>query len=367
MKTKTPDKHVRCQFKGMTLIELMVVISIMVILMAVAVPSLKPMLESQRTRSAAQAVGVVLQRARLKAMEDRSPVGVRFERYLEGAGNNSDACVLMRLCRFNENDAVVLPEGYGVIVTNGDPAYYKYDKTDHWDLANPIDVDDESVVEEWDYLRKYVTEIVKNAAGDPVNKVTEWYPSGSIQIGGRLCNYTDGTHLITDAFGNPVNTDPNHPQQHVIRKVRSIRPSLAAPGNVPRGTVVDLRWSGIGDQCFDPGTDSVTVLFSPGGFIDRVIVGLPTNPPQFPTRPIHFLIGDWDHLDSLHTLREEGKKENNYELASNFWITIDPRTGMISTNEVFPVVPVDGRDPTDDEIGQSRQFANEYYRNYGGF
>ncbi|MGQ9823348.1 MAG: pilus assembly FimT family protein, partial [Thermogutta sp.] len=65
---------------GLTLLELLVVITIMLILLAVMLPRLRPMMEQRRMREAARTVSVFFGAARSRAMETGRPVGVAIER-----------------------------------------------------------------------------------------------------------------------------------------------------------------------------------------------------------------------------------------------------------------------------------------------
>ena len=63
---------------GMTLIEVMVVVAIIGIVVAIAVPSFSTMLENQRIKGAAEAVLADLRWARAEAIKRNAPVRVTF-------------------------------------------------------------------------------------------------------------------------------------------------------------------------------------------------------------------------------------------------------------------------------------------------
>jgi prepilin-type N-terminal cleavage/methylation domain-containing protein len=65
---------------GMTLTELLVVVSIVVILAGVLVPLMQPVLKGQNTREAARQINVFLSGAQARAIEKGQPVGVWIER-----------------------------------------------------------------------------------------------------------------------------------------------------------------------------------------------------------------------------------------------------------------------------------------------
>jgi prepilin-type N-terminal cleavage/methylation domain-containing protein len=66
--------------RGVTLVELLIVVSIMIILAAIALPAMQTGMESRRTREAALAFHVYLGSAQVRAIETGRPVGVLLER-----------------------------------------------------------------------------------------------------------------------------------------------------------------------------------------------------------------------------------------------------------------------------------------------
>ncbi|MBQ8363169.1 MAG: prepilin-type N-terminal cleavage/methylation domain-containing protein, partial [Thermoguttaceae bacterium] len=74
-------KRLREQRRGVTLMELLVVATIILIVTAVSVPTIKPMMESQLTKQAGSTVSTYLNRARARAMATGRPCGVTFEHF----------------------------------------------------------------------------------------------------------------------------------------------------------------------------------------------------------------------------------------------------------------------------------------------
>ncbi len=148
---------------------------------------------------------------------------------------------------------------------------------------------------------------------------------------------------------------------------------------IVRGYIIGSGWKDYRNS------GSITILFSPDGYVDRIAFGDDASTSEFPTEPIHLLVGTWDQLSSHGDGRDEIR--DNYEYVSNFWVSIDPRTGMVSVNEVNPVKIIrDGTNTTYDAavypngyvdqgsgqnfygiLRETRRFANDFQRNYGGF
>ena len=80
MKHLHRNKHTK---NGVTLVELLVVVTILMMLAAFAIPAVRPMTEGRRIREAARAIDVFLTRAKIRAVEIQRPVGVEFQRMTE--------------------------------------------------------------------------------------------------------------------------------------------------------------------------------------------------------------------------------------------------------------------------------------------
>ncbi len=78
---------------GVTLLEVLVVVTIMLILLAVMVPRLRPMMEQRRIREASRIASGVFYAARSRAMETGRPVGVALERL----PSQPEACITLKI------------------------------------------------------------------------------------------------------------------------------------------------------------------------------------------------------------------------------------------------------------------------------
>ncbi|MBQ9812844.1 MAG: hypothetical protein IJM54_05975 [Thermoguttaceae bacterium] len=351
---------VRAKRSGVTLLELLVVASVMLTLAAVSVPAIKPMMESQQTSNAASAVSTYLNRARARAMTTGRPCGVTFEffegTYVEGdpeLGDYGSACVVLR--------QVEVP-----------PYYTGLDSGANVTVQADVDgdgfVDDEFVADA--NSPYYGAPIRPLVANDPywANFVAnENDPSIQFNNCGPFYPIYNNAYIVK----LPGLELPS--RLNVLFKVkRDPRPTMTAPIGLTQGAVVDLEFSGWGEaelDLFALGAD-VTVMFSPSGEVEYVQDGFGTH---VPTETLYFLIGRWDRLAVLGydvdaygddvTLTEDGLW--NYEDGSNFWVTINPRTGLVSTVEVNPPVNYTANDAFG-PIEESREFGRVSKRNLGG-
>ncbi|MDR2345854.1 MAG: hypothetical protein LBE18_07280 [Planctomycetaceae bacterium] len=333
-------------FYAMTLVELLVVMTIMVILVAVSVPSLKPMLESQRAANGARVVALKLQQARIKAMRENKPCGVEFMRY----DNDNKISLQMRnvkdvpnFNRLNEDDG---REVKCRVIDNGNNTgtitlVKKRPEDSEWIAIDPEGSADVT----WRQRVLRGLTIQFNRQGK------HYYLSDSFTVN----NYNAG-NLPTSATDPPVEFNVTQRPSSMLNVITVL----------PRGTVVDLQHSeyrtrmtstiGGSDFTFSSANAthinrSVIIMFSPTGYVDRFYVdGTENQGNDRPFRGVFYLlIGEWDKIDS----GEDGK--NNEETESNFWVTIKDRDGTVR-------ISPNSNDPAD----RTRHAREDLFNNIGG-
>lgn len=365
MKTTT-----RNAFRGMTLVELLVVITIMVLLLAAAVPQFKPALESQHSAGAARTVSLALERARLKAMQEKRPCGVEFMRYHDA--HTPNLCLQMQLIRSSSNYVNVDP-GLRVKVDGGTITLHQYSGGSWVDA-------DQSLKDEWS----------QNAQA-----------GYSVQFGrqGRFYKLSDAWKLTDTSVNIPADTSAD-PVDFLVQRPPS--PMFSPPINLPHGTVVDLQYSGFGnpgdsDFCTfgdfsnpNPARElqGIKIIFSPSGHVSRCDYTYwekeLDGPWEVKTKSFdpqgglfYFLVGEWERQgtdDKGNTLAADGR--NNLLTASNTWVTVHPRTGRVNAAPMAAVDSSDWKNPPDgsnaaDELQKlledARAHAKEHYRNLGEY
>jgi len=376
--------------RGFTLVELLVVITIIFMLTAAAIPLMRPALEGRESRDTARAVSTFISGARTRAMELGRPVGVMIER------DAAQPHVGIRL------SYAVVPEPY-TGDTPGSTIVVRTGFVIHDDTALPplqafprSDVGYLKMVRPGDTLRL-------NYQG------RSFRLTGSVDTQGFLEQPIDASKkwiLVSDSpmptafpFNQPL------PFQIYRQPVKSSERVLV----LPTRTMIDLMSSGIGaypqrgDAFFAPlNWDSgdadygkaidlnakigagaaekpVLIMFAPNGSVSNVYqpyantAGTVWQWGQLtPTDMIYLAIGpriqaptsaDMSNA-AWPTFFRESDGVMTWEDLGNMWITINPVTGMIQTAENAAVkwpsgMPTEAWPLVRDGVTQARAFARE--------
>lgn len=300
---------------GMTLVELLVVVTILVLLTGVVIPVLTPSLESRRMRESARQVNLYLNRARSLAMEKKRSVGVWLERR---SGLNQAVTNLFIVEELPPTglDSSNIPR---LLVSNSNP---QTPSTGTVLLNFPGGAPSDLQV--GDYLQL-------NFQG-PIWEMITISPVSANQ---RACT------LRQTGMGPPV--PPNVPYPGIpyqIFRTPRLR-SLASPLELPAATAIDTQWSGIGvgtlAQAFAPPTTTdsnpILILFSPKGEVKSVWCwnnqsGTPAWQQNKVTEPIYLLVGKLNRIPQ----GEDGL--TNWQDLGNLWVVVTPQTGMVRTMEM---------------------------------
>lgn len=297
----------------MTLVELLVVISIMLLLVAIAIPVMRPAMESRQIREAARSVNVFFSTARSAAVEAGRPIGVEIAR--------------------DANLTLAGTTLYQIEV----PPPYTGDFSNSTLIAAPTVNPGES-------------QITFQLAEDPVT-------DGLVQKGDVLkLNYKGHTWTITAISGNtwtftsataanPPNTNGSSVPFQILRQPTR---SSAQPLRLPNSVVIDLQSSGTTSTLFSDTNNSVVpvrIMFGPNGGVYRLSAHtiLPAGSLVRVVEPIYLTVGKrervciWDGVTPWSPPAEDGK--TNLEDLENLWVTINPQTGFVSSAEMAPTTP----------------------------
>lgn len=364
--------------RGVTLLELLVTIGIILAITAAVIPVMSPVMAGRRLREAARGVNTFLSSARNKALTSGHAVGVSFER-LEADPQASTVLSIVEVPPPWSGDTVA---SNIVLGTNGrllgfgmrdpsDPTKIIPSGDIGWQIARVRPGDVIKLNQRNTAYRIYAGEVSQDADQD-----------GSIEVGEFIDNNIDGTGAFSpdNAYNNdPSAVDPalghfiKDPSQSIwsigyddprlalkpprltpglysFQIIRQPVKSSSASYQLPVGTIVDLAVSG--DDSFnqprfagmDVGTPidkrPVTLLFAPNGSLQRVWQpdlsdGTKTQFISFrPTAGVQLLVGRRDGVgigpNTVTTTPED--ELPNWRDLENFWITVRAQSGLILSN-----------------------------------
>lgn len=284
--------------RGMTLVELLTVITILTILVAVAIPVMRPALKDRKLREASRQLNTYISLAKAKAAETGRPHGIRVLVSPTVANTAYQVFVAETPIPF----AGETLNETAKIYAGAAPAGY---------AGQAIITDSQSLVKTGDYIRfdfkgpkYYVT-----ASGGVQNTLNFAPASGEPWPRLNIVDTSDNSgRLQFQVFRQPIL-------------------SGTPPLQLPTGTVIDLQYSGVGYAGTEmAGASEVTVMFAPGGGVSSV-AGFNWAVPG----TLHFLIGRVEQAGALET---DPKKLNLVD-GTTSWISIGHQTGTVTTSENY--------------------------------
>ena len=293
---------------GVTLLELLIVITVLMMLVGVALPAMRPALEGRQVREAARSLNIYLSSARSVAMVTGRPCGVMIQR-LEAEP----------LCSMELAQAQVPPPYAGdtvdarAVVTRGGINGGIATVTAQLSSYNA------TLVNRGDLIQF-------NHQG-PMYTVTGGGGSLTLQI-----DVSQGLQLPWPTSGTPSDPMP-------YKIFRSPMKSYATPMQLPGNAAIDLQFSGTDTlpnfpQQNPQDLSPIYIMFAPNGSVDRVYCWNQQQGAYGPvevTEPIYLLVGRRDRVPA--PAPAEGLLPN-YQDTRNFWISLNPQTGLVTTVEV---------------------------------
>ncbi len=334
--------------RGVTLLELLIVMTIMLMVTAAAIPVMMPALTNRRMREASRLTSSFISGARARAIETGRPAGVMLERfnglpmamqlsYVEVpapyAGDTLDAKVPVT----NGEITGISGSGWMNSIRYGDSVKLNY-KGPIYTLAsvqttstpNPDPlagtvVTAPSGTSHWYLLIPSLEPFTDTNANGVWDNTPTPEPFTDLNSNG-VCD------ILTLATNLPPAFTTGVPFQIIRQPVRS----SATPLQLPEGTVIDLVQSGMTTSFF-PVTLNPVILFSANGSVERVTRNA-TGVMMPPSGPIFLLTGRRDLMADVTT---SGGDENLWDpkavpenaYLSNFWVTIAHQTGQVSVAE----------------------------------
>ena len=298
---------------GVTLIEMLVVVAIMMFMLAIAAPMFHPDQDNQVARDTARALNAYIQEARAKAIATGRPCGVAFIPF----ENFPSASVLAQQV---ECPPLYTGESYTSKVTvSGSattPSLSFNDASANWTKSgNLIRLGGRGV---WYEMTSATA--CKLQSGDTTRPDTEFRP------------WTTGNWTTT----YEIQAAPVAQAKSYLQSI-----GMAEPLKVVRGSAIDLYYSKVGNTTLNNSTTyPIIVMFTPTGELG-VCYGLATSgrggrtgaTASTPSDKIHILCGQWDRALTAYA-PEDGKR--NHQTFDSYWIVIDPSTGISTIEQNIP-------------------------------
>jgi type II secretory pathway pseudopilin PulG len=322
----------------MTLVELLVVLSIILMVAAATIPRLRPEMDRSRVREAARAIQTYLSTARNLAMATGRSCGVMLERLPTENGCAMTLTQVETPVRYGGD----LIGAYATVAPNArlsssSRAYCNISL--HPSPNQPATAPSVPLYPgdqiEIGYQGFWIT--LDLPPNNPVNS------SGAITNTANLVGFVDTSHGEIPPWTAQQISGP-------YEITRWPTKSLASPLQLPSPACIDLLWSGIDpvattDTAAWPypvtpstATPPVAIMFSPNGSVDKVYVSGSTNgkvngnySPVHVTSTVYLLVGRRDQV--VDPPNPASTVTTNLNDFTNLWVAINGNTGLIVVSE----------------------------------
>jgi type II secretory pathway pseudopilin PulG len=340
----------------MTLVELLIVVGIMLAITAIAIPLMVPSLEERRMLETSRNLTTLFASARSRSIANGRAAGVVLHR----AAGLAEACSSLSLAEVQE------PYAGGFVGSrihiSGEP-FTDTNTNGVWDTGESYT----DVIADGYYNDGGVVNAITDSAGGtdstwlglvrPGDRLKLDYQgpeyvlqSTSVDADGYITTLSTGSPwtLYTEAAGrlartpvpvdrtSPADGDYIDPEDSIgglpFQIIRQPGRSAATPLELPETMIVDLSASGNDTFTLSGVTGDITILFTPGGGVDKVLwAGLPGGGgggSYRPTSPVFLMIGRRDLVPTV-------VGQENWRLLANRWIGINHGTGLVTSSENY--------------------------------
>jgi type II secretory pathway pseudopilin PulG len=310
---------------GLTLVELLVVITIFIMLVAVVLPLAKPALKGRSARESVRQLSTMLMAAQSRAISLRKPQGIIL-RIADAQGNDA-ACYSVTAIQYP-------PPTFQSFVCQGradskNPYRVLLTAADHMRLSQWISQRQKFLFRLGNDFTPYTFVGISPGPVAPF-----WVELGPIGT-------TAGLLQATPVFAN---VPPSLAYGESLRMFYfpPTAPRYTSSGTIqfPSGAYVDLRWSGIGTTKQIPVSSTINtlaIMYAPDGKIAwihtqlrDVVTGNIYPLANAPIQPLRV-------TDDIHLLVSNAKRKTAQDpllpTSGSFWVTINPRTGGVSSSE----------------------------------
>jgi type II secretion system protein H len=365
--------------RGLTLVELLVVITILMLVTAATVPLMAPVTGQRKVRESARLLAGMLAQAQARALSSGRPVGVWIERLSSQDGDaRANTALDLFLCE--------VPPPYTGLDPNAECSISQ-------GPGNNL------LVDIHDKQRR--PDVIPQGWVHGGDRIRLNYRGPYYSISDQSQKHTNDPDPVKSLTGQQMaiavrTSDPWPPGKAPVpfQILRQPVKTADEPASLPIGAIVDLGFSGIGNDiepmCFavrvpatgqpDPRNPTslatgwagrpVCIVFGPSGNLDSIYFGYRRNSDNQlifeayrTTTPVYLLIAQ--------SPNDTGTSPPSVLNTENVWVAINPQSGLVTTSEVAalpdPNVTIDWSRPQDvkDVLRLSRSFARSA-QNMGG-
>jgi len=331
----TPYRIWQARRCGYTLVEMLIVVSIMIVLVAVTLPVAKKVMDGSQGREASRQLNAYFAMAKARALQTGRPCGVYFP-FQVPLGHTDPSLTAAQIPQYWPVRAVTqiylaeTPQHYSGSTTNARGRVTGGNFVT-CDLSGNNDSNEAG----------YLGSLLNNKEQFLVrfNFKGDWY----------ICTNA-GNNVFT--YVRPLQGVVQPPSTastfQILRSPRPIGNAL----DLPQGTCIDITYSGVGNSArqfpLPPTLNSIAagvyVMFSPNGSVDAMYINsLPTDPP---VGSLYFLIGKiekvggndpWDITNSnFKSSIYPNKDISNLADPTSLWVVVSRSTGQVMTAENMP-------------------------------
>lgn len=340
---------------GFTLIEMLVVMFIVMLLAAVALPTVRETLQDQKNSRAARSIVSFIDIARSRAIAEGREVGILVERLSDDAADTVGTSASIRIRQLTGVPPYSGESGDARAslsrVTTTLPGYNASGGTTSIDWSSVPGIN-QATFNRSDNQLLAISSLLYNDASQVVRIKSPIRPYfDRIELpGGKLATILQISHDATNVYVRFDLREPSDssttliyprgsrrelsPLQAVKYRIhRSPIRSNTASLSMPRGIAIDFNYSGVGitgsqfSNAF--GTTNIAIIFGPDGRVSRYIDSAGTQ--HMPAGQLFLCLGDLAGVrpDDIYT--DTGRDRANINRDKSTWIVINNQTGRTFT------------------------------------
>lgn len=347
--TQRTDSRLR---RGFTLVELLVVVAISIVLMAIALPTVKYSIDESKLREASRQVQSYFSMAKARAAGTGRPCGVFMLAESVPGGEQVTQLYLAEVPPPYTGDVL---NARAWISNDGGSAQpllpQNASGTVRW-VVNPAPAGSAASLQvllqpneifaiQFDFKGTIYPATIDNLGNVYITgNITPPQANGIYQPDPMLPNYNPNAGYPYTIYRNPRR--------------------IGAPLALPRGTAIDLEYSGFGSSGteFSAAIQYVSVMFAPSGRVTEAsfryldINGNVQTLSGNPTGTLHFLVGRPERVGLA-------LPESNLVSGSSLWVSVARLTGSVVTTDNAPIIDLPVATPQQRQLYMTiaREFA----------